>query len=327
MGYQKHYSVLNRESVDLLTERLKDSSDNQEFWFADLTFGAGGHTLSLVSMDPRIKVLAFDQDPDAIRNGQKLIKEKKLEQRVLLVNSNFVNFERIVRENIENARLQGVIADLGVSSHHFDEGERGFSFRLEATVDMRMNVGDINTLSAKELLNTLDEQELMNILVDFGEEKFAHRIAKAILQAREIRPIETTLDLAKIVESSYPAKLRYGRVHPATKTFQALRIAVNNELNVLSEVIGQVVGRLSQGGRFAIISFHSLEDRIVKTEFKKWGDSQDLPCEVLTKRPIVPGESEKIENNRSRSAKLRVLERVGEKRVKNKNKYAQFSKA
>ncbi len=326
MSYTSHYSVLNKESIDYLYE---DIAKDQACLFADLTFGGGGHSFAILDRNSNSKLISFDQDPEALENGYKSIKERGFEGRNLLVDSNFRHFKDVLDTNFkdlvsENDGLDGVVMDLGVSSHHFDSGERGFSFRVDAKLDMRMDVDNDNVQTARDILNNYSAFDLEKIFRDYGEEKFSRRIAQSIVEKRLTAPIETTFELADLVRNCYPAKLRHGRIHPATKTFQALRIEVNEELKVLTEVIAQIIPFLKINGKIVVISFHSLEDRIVKQEFRRLEKSEDLLFEVLTKKPILPSEKEVDENSRSRSAKLRVLKRVESK--KSKNKYAQFSK-
>ena len=326
MNYTSHYSVLNKESIDYLYE---DISDGQKCLFADLTFGGGGHSFAILDRMESSKLISFDQDPEALANGYKNIEEKGLKERNFLVDSNFRHFKEVLDKKFkdlveENGGVDGVVMDLGVSSHHFDSGERGFSFRVDAPLDMRMDVDNSDIKTAKDIVNTYSGKDLEKILYDYGEEKFTRRIVERILKERESAPIETTFQLADMIRECYPAKLRHGRIHPATKTFQALRIEVNEELKVLTEVIGQIIPFLKINGKIVVISFHSLEDRIVKQEFRKLEKNEDILFEVVTKKPVLPGEKELEENSRSRSAKLRVLKRVEEK--KSKNKYAKFSK-
>lgn len=326
MNYTEHYSVLNKESIDYL---FQDTEEDEKLLFSDFTFGAGGHTFALLNKNNKSRVISFDQDPEALENGRKRIHNENMSERCFLVDSNFENFETVVSENFkelveECGGFNGVIMDLGVSSHHFDSGERGFSFRVDAPLDMRMDVDDDNIKTARDIINDYSEYELGKIIRDYGEEKFYKRIVRNIVAKRSDAPIETTVELAELVRESYPVKLRYGKIHPATKTFQALRIEVNRELEVLEKVLDQIVPFLKMHGKIVVISFHSLEDRIVKQVFNKLATREDVLFEVLTKKPVVPSKEEIDENSRSRSAKLRVIKRVEQKR--SKNKYAQFSK-
>jgi 16S rRNA (cytosine1402-N4)-methyltransferase len=199
--------------------------------------------------------------------------------------------------------------DLGVSSHQFDKMERGFSFRADAPLDMRMNHGDNSKPTAADLLNTLSEKEIADLLFTYGEERLSRRIAAKICELRLTKKIETTSELEDICFHAYPAKDRHQKTHPATRSFQALRIAVNDELRVLENTIPKLLPYLSEGGVLAIISFHSLEDRIVKHTFKEILEKQDFPVTILTKKPLTATEEELSINSRSRSAKLRILQR------------------
>lgn len=285
--------------------------------FADLTFGAGGHTLALATM-PGARVLSFDQDPEALENGRKLLAQHGLSN-VELVDSNFENFTDHANSflsKIGAKGFDGVVMDLGVSSHHFDAGERGFSFRMDAPLDMRMNprLGE----SAADLLANRREEEIAEIIFEYGEDKLSRKIARAIVHQRKTAPIESTLQLAELVKGCYPPAQRFGKIHPATKTFQALRIAVNRELDVLTDTLPRVAETLVMHGKFAVISFHSLEDRLAKVQFKELAARVEDPLFDTSKKPILPSPREIFENSRSRSAKMRVLERISHKREKNK---------
>lgn len=290
--------------------------------FADLTFGAGGHSFALAKITGS-RVLSFDQDPDALKNGRENIEKNGLGN-IELVDANFEKFAEFADVFLKKHGrdgFDGVVMDLGVSSHHFDEGTRGFSFRQDAPLDMRMNprAGQ----SAADLVFTLREEEIAQILWDYGEEKLSRKIARAIVHERKSTTLNSTLALAELVRQCYPASKRFGKIHPATKTFQALRIAVNRELDVLSDTLPQVADRLAMNGRFAVISFHSLEDRLAKMLFKDLAKSDEEPFFETSKKPILPSASEIYENSRSRSAKMRLLERISHKR--DKNKYAHLA--
>jgi len=248
----------------------------------------------------------MDQDPDALKNGRKLIEEKKLGERIDLISSNFSQFPSLMGDKYPEIRFGGILMDLGVSSHQFDIPERGFSFKYDAPLDMRMNYEDDTQETAADICNTRSGEELEEIFREYGEERFSGRIAEKIV---EVRPIKTTKDLENIIFHCYPKKMRFGKIHPATRCFQALRIAVNEELGVLSEVLPQLTELLKTGGRLCVISFHSLEDRIVKRAFKELAKENES-LKIVTKKPITPGESEIAANSRSRSAKLRVIERI-----------------
>ncbi len=327
--YKEHYSVLKKECLDYL---YLDMESEEQLLFADCTFGAGGHSLAIVERDQKARLISFDQDPDALKNGHKLIEEKGVKDRLFLNDSNFCFFNDIVavkHANLleDNGGLNGVLLDLGVSSHHFDEGSRGFSFRVDAPLDMRMDYDNDEIKTAKDIVNSYSQQELADLFRDYGEEKYAWRIAEQIILTRaKDGPIETTFQLADLIKNCYPKKLQFGRIHPATKCFQALRIEVNRELDVVADVIGQVLPLLKINGRILIISFHSLEDRIVKKLFKDYEKNGlgEMLFENEVKKPIIPSDEEISENSRSRSAKLRILKRVESK--KSKNKYEKYSK-
>jgi 16S rRNA (cytosine1402-N4)-methyltransferase len=319
MSYSKHFTVLKKECIDHLSENAK--KDEISF-FADLTFGGGGHSFEFLYRNEKYQVRSTDQDPDALKNGQERIHKENMSERIKLINTNFVHFSEVIKEHspeiIEAGGFQGILLDLGVSSHHFDEASRGFSFRFDGPLDMRMNHESDEFLTAEEIVNSYDEEDLKRIFEEYGEEKNAKKIAAKICTERKIERIKTTKQLENIIFHCYPKEHRYGKTNPSTRVFQALRLEVNRELEVLSNTINQLIPLLKMGGRLAIISFHSLEDRIVKNIFKEAAGSEVLPVQVLTKKPILPSEEEILNNSRSRSAKLRVLERIEVKRVKNK---------
>lgn len=321
MEYKSHYSVLKKECIEFLTEN-QDST--KESYFADLTFGGGGHTFALKETSPRAYVFSCDQDPDALKNGEERIKREG-NNRVKLFDTNFVNFPEIAKKELavvfKNGGFDGILLDLGVSSHHFDEATRGFSYRFDGPLDMRMDYDNDHILSASEILERYPEKELERIFKDYGEERYSKRIAKKICETREKEPITTTKQLENLIFHCYPKEDRHGKTNPSTRVFQALRIEVNQELEVITKVITQLFPLLKIGGRLAVISFHSLEDRIVKNEFKKLTNQNELFGELLTKKPILPSPQEILENSRSRSAKLRVIERVQALREKNKYKH------
>jgi 16S rRNA (cytosine1402-N4)-methyltransferase len=211
--------------------------------------------------------------------------------------------------------------DLGVSSHQFDKMERGFSFRADAPLDMRMNYGDNNIPTAADLLNSLSEKEIADIIFNYGEDKLSRKIAARIVELRQKEKIATTGQIEDICFHAYPAKDRHGKIHPATRTFQALRIAVNEELTVLENTLPKLMPFLAEGGVLAVISFHSLEDRIVKHTFKEISEHGEIPGSVLTKKPMTASEEELEENSRSRSAKLRLLQKTSTRESGKKNKY------
>lgn len=304
--YLSHYSVMLKECLDAMELGSKESGSLQ---FADLTFGAGGHTFALSDRISGSTVYSTDQDPDALKNGEENIQRRGKVGSINLLAMNFQEFPAWCEANNMHGKLGGILMDLGVSSHQFDKMERGFSFRADAPLDMRMNYGDQNTPTAADLLNSLSEKEIADILFTYGEERLSRRIAARICELRETKKIETTGELEEICFHAYPVKDRHGKTHPATRSFQALRIAVNDELRVLENTIPNLLPYLAEGGVMAIISFHSLEDRIVKHTFKELVENQDFPVTILTKKPLTATDEELSENSRSRSAKLRLLKR------------------
>ena len=320
MNYTSHYTVLKKECVDYLIE---NASSNEINFFADLTFGGGGHSFEFLARNPLFHVRSTDQDPDALKNGYARIENENMSDRIKLFNTNFIHFAEIIKREspevfAEGGGFKGILLDLGVSSHHFDDASRGFSFRFEAPLDMRMNNASEDFLTAEEIVNTYSESELIRIFEEYGEEKNAKKIARKICLEREENRIKTTKQLENIIFHCYPKEHRFGKTNPSTRVFQALRLEVNKELEVLAKVINQLLPLLKMGGRLAIISFHSLEDRIVKNLFKEASQDDELPFQVLTKKPILPSEEEILNNSRSRSAKLRVIERIEKRRMKNK---------
>ena len=309
-----HVSVLLRECI----EQLNIKPDGI---YVDCTAGGGGHSLEIVKrLTDGGRLIAIDRDEDALRAaGARLA---GYADRVTFVHSNYAALQSVLAD-LGISQVDGVLADLGVSSYQLDTAERGFSYMQDAPLDMRMDREQ--PLRAYDVVNTYSEEELRRILFDYGEEKFARNIAANIVKKRNERPIETTLELAELVKASMPKAAREGGHHPAKRTFQAIRIEVNGELEVLQRAIDDVAARLAVGGRLCIITFHSLEDRIVKEAFRK----QENPCicppqfpvcvcgkkplgRVITRKPILPSKEELEENPRSRSAKLRVLEGVSQ---------------
>jgi 16S rRNA (cytosine1402-N4)-methyltransferase len=287
--------------------------------YLDGTLGSGGHALKILKDNPEIKALiAIDWDEVAIKATSK--KLQSFSQKIFIFQENFINIPAILKK-LAIEEVNGILLDLGVSSQHLDDQDRGFSFRLEGPLDMRMD-RNLST-TAFDLVNTSSSSQLKQILFNYGEERFAPRIARAIVNERQKEPIADTLKLSELVTSAIPPKYRPRKIHPATKTFQALRIAVNNELENLREVIGASIDLLAQGGRLCIITFHSLEDRIVKHQFRtlSMGYSHAerfLPqkevtsgkVKLITKKPITPQPEEIRKNPRARSAKLRVIEKL-----------------
>lgn len=303
--YLPHISVLLTECLDGLAIGAAGCPDPL---FADLTFGAGGHSSAILEKFPTARLIAFDQDPQAIKNGKALIQSRGWEQRCTLVHANFETFPQWILANSVGP-FNGILADLGVSSHQFDEADRGFSFRADAPLDMRMNPSGQGTATAAELVNTLPEQDLADLIYKFGEERLSRKIAARIVERRRLTPYITTAELEETCFLAYPPNQRHRGAHPATRTFQALRIAVNDELGVLERLLAGVSAALADGGVAAIISFHSLEDRIVKHTFKEIVAQSNNRVTILTKKPIIPSEREVEVNPRARSAKLRLLRR------------------
>lgn len=296
----------------LLSEAIKALDIKESGIYIDGTAGGGGHSEAILNKLTTGKLISIDQDPDAI----KVLKERfSTYKNWILVKGNFSDMVEIAL-SLSIDSVDGVLLDIGVSSHQFDTPERGFSYHYDSPLDMRMNQSGI---SAADLVNTLSWQELAKIIRLYGEEKFAKNIALAIVKEREILRIETTSRLAEIIKSAVPAKVRREGGHPARKTFQALRIAVNNELDVLSKGLDAAFSILKSGGRLAVITFHSLEDRIVKKKMASWCEGctcpPDFPVCVCKKHPraklinkkVIEASQEELEKNpRSRSAKLRV---------------------
>lgn len=304
--YLSHYSVMLKECLDAL--ELGSQASGSKI-FADLTFGAGGHTFALSDQVSGSTVYSVDQDPDALKNGEANIQRRGKEASVHLLPMNFLEFPEWCENNQMHGKFAGILMDLGVSSHQFDKMERGFSFRADAPLDMRMNYGDVKTPTAADLLNSLSEKEIADILFNYGEERLSRKIAARICELRQKKKIETTGELEDICFHAYPPKDRHGKTHPATRSFQALRIAVNEELTVLENTLPKLLPYLAEGGVLAVISFHSLEDRIVKHTFKEIVEKEDFPATILTKKPLTATEEELSQNSRSRSAKLRLLQR------------------
>lgn len=279
-----HIPVLSQEVIEGLALRAGGH-------YLDATVGGGGHSRLILEALPDVWVMALDQDEQAIAAAQ--LKLTDFGDRVQFHATNFADYDP------GDQLFDGILADLGVSSAQFDIPERGFSFRHEAALDMRMD--QRQELTAADLINTWEEVKIADVIYRYGEERLSRQIARRIV---ERRPFETTTGLSDTIFHAVPRSYRYGRIHPATRTFQALRIAVNRELQVLETFLSKAPHWLKPGGRLVIISFHSLEDRIVKHTLK---ESPDL--KVLTKKPIIAGEEELKVNGRSRSAKLRVAER------------------
>lgn len=293
-----HSSVMLDEVLDYLDLQARGI-------YVDGTLGMGGHTESILQkIGAEGCVIAIDHDQEALTLAKSRL--TNYEERCRFHHSNYYGMPSVLRqESID--RVDGILLDLGVSSFQIDNAERGFSIRADGPLDMRMNPDE--QITAYDLINSLSEKELARILRNYGEEKFSGRIARHIVTARNTQPIETTYELSQLVLRAVPFKKgKRDRIHPATRTFQAFRIAVNRELDVLSEFLEDGVQLLKPGGRLVIISFHSLEDRIVKHRFREL--SKMGVVEIITKKPIYPTENEISENARARSARLRVVEKI-----------------
>lgn len=308
----------NHTSV-LLNETIEGLNIKPDGIYVDGTLGGGGHAGKIAEkLSESGRLIGIDQDEAAILTAGERLKE--FGDKVTIVRSNYRNTKNILKTlNIE--KIDGMILDLGVSSYQLDTQERGFSYRYDAPLDMRMDLRQ--TLTARDIVNYYSETELYHIIRDYGEDKFAKNIAKHIVKAREEEPIETTGRLNEIIKAAIPAKMRAEGGHPSKRTYQAIRIECNKELEVLKESLEELIELLKPGGRLCIITFHSLEDRIVKTAFKKAENPCTCPpsfpvcvCgkvslgKVVTGKPVLPGEEELKRNSRSKSAKLRIFEKM-----------------
>lgn len=307
-----HKSVLLQETIDALQVK-------PDGIYVDGTLGGGGHSYEICKrLGPNGRLIGIDQDEAAIQAAGERLQE--FGDRVTIVRDNYVNFPAVMdRLGIE--KVDGILLDIGVSSYQIDTVERGFTYKEDAPLDMRMDTR--SSLTARTIVNEYSEMELFHIIRNYGEDSFAKNIAKHIVRAREEAPIETTGELVEIIKAAVPAKVRATGGHPAKKTFQALRIECNHELSVLEDSIDGMIARLNPEGRLAIITFHSLEDRIVKNKFRE----NENPCicppnfpvcmcgrtsrgKVITRKPIIPSEEECTENKRAKSSKLRVFEHI-----------------
>ena len=307
----RHYSVLLDETIDGLQIKPEGT-------YIDGTLGGGGHAYHVCRQLNGGKFLGIDQDAAAIEAAGKRLEE--FEDMVTIVRSNYCNMKEIIKEQQIDG-VDGIVLDLGVSSYQLDTVERGFSYKYDTVLDMRMD--QRQTLTAKEIVNRYPEKELFRIIRDYGEDQFAKNIAKHIVKAREENVIETTFQLNEIIKAAIPAKMRVTGGHPSKKTFQAIRIECNKELEVLKNTLDDMIGILKPGGRLCIITFHSLEDRLVKSAFRKHENPCTCPSDfpvcacgkvpegrVITRKPVLPSKEELEVNSRSKSAKLRVFEKI-----------------
>ena len=308
----KHYSVMLNETIEQLNIR-------PDGIYVDGTLGGAGHSLEICKRLTTGRLIGIDQDADAIAAASERLKDYK--DKVTIVRSNYAQMKEVLHD-LGIDKVDGILLDLGVSSFQLDTPERGFTYRSEdAPLDMRMD--DRQTLTAKDIVNEYSEMDLFRIIRDYGEDRFAKNIAKHFVSARAVKPIETTGELNAIIKGAIPMKVQVTGGHPSKRTYQAIRIELNHELDVLRDNLDDMIELLDDGGRICIITFHSLEDRIVKSSFKK----NENPCtcpsnfpvcvcgnkskgHVVTKKPILPSEKELEENSRSKSAKLRVFERA-----------------
>ena len=310
-----HYSVMLGECIDLLG--IKPCGT-----YVDCTLGGGGHSLEIAKRLTGGRLICIDTDECAIASAKKRLSDYS--DRITYVHGNFSDVSQILQELSVDA-IDGAIIDLGVSSYQLDTPERGFSYNTDAPLDMRMNAEGPpeNAKSAYTVVNTYSESELRRILFEYGEENFAPKIASAIVKARENAPVKTTLELVEIIKSVMPKKALAVGHHPAKRTFQAIRIEVNNELAIIEPTLRALIYAMKSGGVLAVLTFHSLEDRIVKKTFAELAQGCTCPpsfpvcicnnkpkIEILTKKPLLPSEEELAENNRSHSAKLRAARKI-----------------
>ncbi|MGF7437755.1 16S rRNA (cytosine(1402)-N(4))-methyltransferase RsmH [Lentilactobacillus senioris] len=310
-----HVTVLLNEAVDML-------NIDPDGIYVDATLGGGGHTTKIVEQLNQGQLFSFDQDLTAINYNQEQLKQYIDENKLVLVHDNFRNLKvNLASRGIDH--VDGIVYDLGVSSPQFDDSKRGFSYRFDARLDMRMN--QEQELDAWQVVNNWSYEQLVRILYRYGEEKFAKSIARQIEQHRAVKPIDTTFELVEVIKAGIPAAARRHGGHPAKKTFQAIRIAVNDELTVLEDSLEQALDLLNLDGRISVITFQSLEDRLVKTMFKEQTSLPELPpnlpvipsnlkpkFKAVTRKPILPTADELEDNNRAHSAKLRVIERINQ---------------
>ena len=308
----KHKSVLLYETVDQLNIK-------PDGIYVDGTLGGGGHSYEIASrLSDKGRLIGIDQDEDAIKAASERL--KPFMDRVTIVRNNYCNMDKVLDE-LSIDKVDGIMLDLGVSSYQLDTAERGFTYNVDAKLDMRMD--QRQEVTARDIVNDYSEYDLYRIIRDYGEDRFAKNIAKHIVAARQKKPIETTFELNEIIKAAIPMKVRATGGHPSKRTYQAIRIELNRELEVLENSIDMMIDRLNKGGRLCIITFHSLEDRIVKVRYK----NNENPCtcppsfptcvcgkkskgKVITRKPIIPSEEELEENSTSKSSKLRVFERA-----------------
>ncbi len=307
----KHISVLLNETIDSLNIK-------PDGVYVDGTLGGGGHSLKICeNLGKNGRLIGIDQDMDAIGAATERLRDYS--DKVTIVHSNYQDIDSVLSD-LSIDGVDGIVLDLGVSSYQLDNAERGFTYREDTSLDMRMDQS--SSLTAKDIVNNYSEQELYRVIRDYGEDGFAKNIAKHIVRARQEKTIETTGELNEIIKAAIPAKVRKGQGHPSKKTFQAIRIELNKELEVLENSLDKMIELLNPGGRLCVITFHSLEDRIVKNIFRKNMNPCICPPEfpvctcgrkpagkVLTRKPILPGAGELEENKRAKSSKLRVFEK------------------
>lgn len=313
----KHISVL----LDEVIEGLNIKEDGI---YVDGTLGGAGHSIEIAKKLTTGRLIGIDQDQNALKKARETLVEYI--DKVTFIHDNYENIDRVLND-LGIKKVDGILLDIGVSSHQLDEKSRGFSHNSDAPLDMRMD--ETSSLTARDVVNNYSEKELEDIIFNYGEERWARRIAQFIVEERKSSPIETTLDLVSVIKKAIPKQVRKDGHHPAKKTFQAIRIEVNRELDVLKESIPKMVRLLNTGGRLAIITFHSLEDRIVKNEFKELYKKCTCPPEfpqcncdkqreinIITRKPIVAGDRELEMNPRARSAKLRISEKLSVLKLK-----------
>lgn len=307
----------------LLDETIEGLNINKDGVYVDATLGGGGHSMEILKKieDGNGFLIGIDQDEDAIAHTKEKLKEYTDKKKLVIVKDNFENIDTIL-DNLDIKKINGILFDLGVSSYQFDEEGRGFSYNKDARLDMRMDID--NPLTCERLVNEFDEDEIYKIIKEYGEDNFAKNIAKKIVAYRKNKKIETTMELADIVKSAIPAKFKYGSgqgKNPAKRTFQAFRIYINKELDVIDVALDKVIDRLDDKGRICVITFHSLEDRLVKEKFKTFENPctcpKGYPCVcgkkskgIMVNKKVIVANDEELENNRrSKSAKLRIFER------------------